>query len=154
MTPRFIFIGELRRGSEAADALRLANSGHVVITTIHAGSVVEAVNSFIKLASSEGVSETFTRDLFAQAVAAIIHQEIELKKSPVPGEGYRKRLKLETFFFGNDEGARTMIREGKQNQLNSSIDRQKSLMENGFDPVDISGKKRPAGAQGNGQAKK
>jgi twitching motility protein PilT len=154
MTPRFIFIGELRRGSEASDALRLANSGHVVITTIHAGSVVEAVNSFIKLASSEGVSETFTRDLFAQAVAAIIHQEIELKKSPVPGEGYRKRLKLETYFFGNDEGARTMIREGKQNQLNSSIDRQKSLMENGYDPVDISGKKRPAGAQGTGQVKK
>jgi twitching motility protein PilT len=137
MTPRFIFIGELRRGNEASDALRLANSGHVVITTIHAGGVVEAINSFIKLSASSGESESFTRDLFAQAVAAIIHQEIETVKSPVPGQGYKRRLKLETFFFGSDEGARSLIREGKQNQLNSSIALQANLMRRGLDPVSV-----------------
>ncbi len=154
MTPRFIFVGELRRGSEASDALRLAQSGHVVITTIHAGSVVQAIDSFIKLSASSGESETFTRDLFAQAVAAIIHQEIETVKSQAPGGGYRRKLKLETFFFGNDEGARQMIRDGKQNQLKSNIDRQRSLMEQDLDPVEIPRKKSQAGNRSNGQAKK
>lgn len=146
MTPRYIFIGELRRGEDASDALRLANSGHVVITTIHAGSVVEAIGSFVKLSSSEGLSENFSRDLFAQAAAAVIHQEIQVKKSAIPGEGFKKRLKLETFFFGHEEGARQLVREGKINQLNTAIQRQGNLMRDGKDPTPL----EPV-AKGNGQ---
>lgn len=149
MTPRFIFVGELRRGSEASDALRLANSGHVVITTIHAGNVVEAINSFIKLASSEGVSEGFTRDLFGQAVAAIIHQKILFKKSAVPGGGYKRVLNLETLFLGNDDGARALIRDGKQNQLISKIEQQRNRMNAGQEPVVT--QPRSAQQQGNGK---
>lgn len=141
MSPKYIFIGELRRGSDASEALRHASSGHLILTTIHAGNVIEAVNSFIKLASSEGVSEVFVRDLFAQSIAGIIHQEIQTVKSTMPNGGFRRRLKLETFFFGPEEqGARSLIREGKTSQLVTYIDQQQRLIAQGDDPTDITGK--------------
>jgi Tfp pilus assembly pilus retraction ATPase PilT len=101
--------------------------------------VIEAVNSFIKLASSEGVSEGFVRDLFAQSISAIIHQEIKTEKS---GQRFVKKLKLETLFFSaDDHAARSLIREGKTSQLNTLIAQQASLMQKNEDPTDYLGKK-------------
>lgn len=146
MSPKYIFIGELRRGSDASEALRHAGSGHLILTTIHAGNVIEAVNSFIKLASSEGVSEGFVRDLFAQSISAIIHQEIKTEKL---GQRFVKKLKLETLFFSaEDHAARSLIREGKTSQLNTLIAQQASLMQKNEDPTDYLGKRAIANKDG------
>jgi Tfp pilus assembly pilus retraction ATPase PilT len=146
MSPKYIFIGELRRGNDASEALRHAGSGHLILTTIHAGNVIEAVNSFIKLASSEGVSEGFVRDLFAQSISAIIHQEIKTEKT---GSRFVKKLKLETLFFSaDDHAARSLIREGKTSQLNTMIAQQASLMAKNEDPTDYLGKNAIANKDG------
>ncbi len=138
MNPKYIFIGELRRGMDAMEALRYAASGHVIITTIHAGSVIEAITRFINLASSEGVSETFVSDMFATSIAAVIHQEINVVKSVKAGGGFRRKLTLETLFFGpTDKDARSMIRSGQASKLNTIIDKQASLMEKGHSPTPL-----------------
>jgi twitching motility protein PilT len=138
MNPKYIFIGELRRGLDAMEALRYAASGHVIITTIHAGSVIEAVNRFTNLASSEGVSETFVRDMFATSIAAIIHQEIQTVRSVKAGGGFKRKLNLETLFFGpTDTDARSLIRLGQTSKLNTIIDKQARLMENDEPPTPL-----------------
>lgn len=52
--PRYIFVGEVRHASTAAEIIRAAINGHVVITTIHAGSIEESVMALARLASNGG----------------------------------------------------------------------------------------------------
>lgn len=122
-TPKYIFIGELRKPGDASQALRAAISGHLVITTIHAGSVQEALNALIKLASADEGGVDFARDQLASGIAGVIHQTLA-----TTNQG--KKLRVNSLFFGNNDGLRNMVREGHINQLATAIDQQKRLAEN------------------------
>lgn len=131
-TPRYIFLGELRKPEDASMALRAAISGHLVITTIHAGDVEEAINAMIKLAAgAEGSSVEYARDQLSIGLAAVIHQR--LLKIPTGG----KKLSLQTLFTGNDKGLKTLIRDGQVNQIGTAIEQQISRMKKKELPVDI-----------------
>lgn len=119
-TPKYIFLGELRKPGDASQALRAAISGHLVITTIHAGSIEEALSTIVKLASADEGGVVFARDQLASGIAGVIHQSLQ-----TTSQG--KKLRAETLFFGNDNGLRTMVREGKINQLATAIERQRRL---------------------------
>lgn len=121
-TPKYIFLGELRKPGDASQALRAAISGHLVITTIHAGSIEEALSTLIKLASADEGGVDFARDQLASGIAGVIHQNLMQTSKG-------KQLRVSTLFFGNDKGLRTMVREGKVNQLSSSIESQKRRAE-------------------------
>jgi len=129
-TPRYIFLGELRKSDDASQALRAAISGHLVISTIHAGSVEEAINSMIKLTSAGEESVDFARDLLANGLAGVIHQKLFRSKG-------RVMLKVESLFFGEDNGLRTMIRDGQVNQIGTNIQQQKARIEQGKMPVNL-----------------
>src|SRR3546814_7354761 len=47
--PRYILLGEIRSPVEASQALRAAINGHIVLTTLHAGSITTALQSMLKL---------------------------------------------------------------------------------------------------------
>lgn len=121
-TPKYIFLGELRKPSDASQALRAAISGHLVITTIHAGSIEEALNSLIKLASADEGGVVFARDQLASGIAGVIHQTLQTTSRG-------KSLRADTLFFGRDNGLRTMIRDGNINQLSTAIDLQRRRAE-------------------------
>lgn len=55
--PRFILVGEIRTPETASEVLRACTSGHLVLSTIHANNVTDAINSVIKYASSSGMTE-------------------------------------------------------------------------------------------------
>lgn len=137
-TPRYIFLGELRKSSDASQALRAAISGHLVISTIHAGSIEEAINSMIKLTSAGEESVDFSRDLLANGLAGVIHQKL----TKVKGGGNRKRLQVKTLFFGEDNGIRSLVREGHVNQIGTFIEQQQSRVINGKTPLDIQPQRR------------
>lgn len=137
-TPRYIFLGELRKASDASQALRAAISGHLVISTIHAGSIEEALNSMIKLTSAGEESVDFSRDLLANGIAGVIHQKLVKLK----GQGNRKRLQVRTLFFGEDNGIRSLVRDGQINQLGTFIEQQQSRVLNGHAPIDIQPRRR------------
>jgi twitching motility protein PilT len=129
-TPRYIFMGELRKSYDASQALRAAISGHLVITTIHAGSVEETLNSLIKLTSGEESVE-FARDLLAGGLAGVIHQTL------VRGNGQKPRLNIRFLFPGTDSGIRSLIRDGSVNQLSTQIEQQANRVMQGRPPIDM-----------------
>lgn len=75
--PRYILVGEVRTPETASQALRAATSGHLVLTTIHANSVEDALNSMIKYAAGAGLPEMLVSDLLARSILAVIHQKLE-----------------------------------------------------------------------------
>ncbi|MFC4767181.1 CpaF family protein [Effusibacillus consociatus] len=70
-----LVIGELR-GPEALDALRAANTGHQVITSVHAGSPQQALSALKMLSLSAGeVPAAVVDDLMAEGIRILIQME-------------------------------------------------------------------------------
>ncbi len=75
--PRYILVGEIRSPEVASQTLRAATSGHLVLSTIHATSVEDAINSLIKYAMGAGLDQELVADLLARGILAVIHQKLE-----------------------------------------------------------------------------
>lgn len=75
--PRYILVGEIRTPETASQTLRAATSGHLVISTIHANSVEDALNSVIKYATAAGLQESLAADLLGRGILGCIHQKLE-----------------------------------------------------------------------------
>lgn len=121
--PNIIFLGEIRDSDVAAEALRASINGHLVISTVHADSVISAIQRIQSLAAAESGSEVAS--LLADGLIATIHQKLET-------HGARKVLKSE-FLLMIDEaqrGARSIIRQGRVEMLATEIKQQQNLMMN------------------------
>ncbi len=83
--PRYILVGEIRSPEVASQTLRAATSGHLVLSTIHATSVEDAINSLIKYAMGAGLDQQLVTDLLARGILAVVHQKLEgtIKLHPV-----------------------------------------------------------------------
>lgn len=132
-TPKYILLGEIRRAHDASQALRAAISGHLVITTIHAGTVIEAINSILTLTTKSDDNVSFAREQLANGLAGVIHQTLVTQRDAQGKQ--QKRLKTEMLFVGDDMGIRSMIREGDTNQLGSFIMQQKNKVAKNLEPV-------------------
>lgn len=124
--PRYILLGEIRTPEVASEALRAATSGHLVLSTIHANNVSDAVNSLVKYAASSGISEEMAYDLVANGFLACIHQILE---------GVPKRAK-QTYLFANPNTqksyqVRGILRSGKLN-LGTVLEQQKIKLQRGL----------------------
>ena len=75
--PRYILVGEIRTPETASQTLRAATSGHLVISTIHANSAEDALNSIVKYATAAGLQESLAFDLLARGILAVVHQKLE-----------------------------------------------------------------------------
>ena len=75
--PRYILVGEIRTPETASQVLRAATSGHLVLSTIHASTVEDSLESVIKYASGAGLTESLAADLLARGVLGVIHQKLE-----------------------------------------------------------------------------
>lgn len=137
-TPRYILLGETRGHEEASEALRAGINGHVVITTTHAGSVIEGLDSMIKFVAGREPVE-LARQVLAQGIAAVLH--IDLVKSFGSAE---KSLKVESLFVtGADEaGIRATIRSGKTEQLVNKIQAQAARINSDRSPTEPVGNER------------
>lgn len=124
--PRYILLGEIRTPEVASEALRAATSGHLVLSTIHANNVSDAVNSLVKYAASSGISEEMAYDLVANGFLACIHQILE---------GVPKRAK-QTYLFANPNTqkscqVRGILRSDKLN-LGTVLEQQKIKLQRGL----------------------
>ena len=121
--PRYIYLGEIRSPDIASEALRAATSGHLVISTIHANNVPDAVNALVKYAASSGISEEMAHELVANGFLGCVHQILE---------GAPKRARV-SYLFANPNvneacPVRGMIRSGKLN-LATLIEQQRIKIE-------------------------
>ena len=105
--------------------MRAETSGHLVLSSIHANNVSEAVNSLIKYAASSGISEGMAYELVAGGLLGVVHQILS---------GAPKRAHVTTIFANPDVNAgcqvRGMIRSGKLN-IATVMEQQRILLDMG-----------------------
>ena len=104
-----------------------ATSGHLVLSTIHANGVEDALNSMVKYAASTGLDEGLVSDLLARGILGVIYQRLE---------GVEKlKLHYETAFANPNtamaDQMRMAIRDGKIN-LATFMETQKTRLERGM----------------------
>ena len=123
--PRYIYLGEIRDPDVASESLRAATSGHLVLSTIHANNVSDAINSLVKYAASSGISEEMAYELVANGFLGCLHQILE---------GAPKHISVTSIFANPDLSAgcqvRSMFRQGKLN-LATVMEQQKIKLDKG-----------------------
>ncbi len=113
-TPRFLLVGEVRSPRAAEQILRASTTGHLVITTIHAGSIEESFLGLMHLAEqSMGSSANY---MLAQGLTAGLHQTLN-----TAGPYLRYIITEEG---NNGDPVRSLIRENRVGMINSYIDKQ------------------------------
>lgn len=125
--PRFIMVGEIRTPETASEVLRAATSGHLVLSTIHANNITDAINSVVKYASSTSMSEELAYDLFSRGMLGVLHQTLV---------GVNDKRPAINYLFANPDTTkgdqvRGIIKTGNLN-LGTSIETQMTRMRKGM----------------------
>ncbi len=111
--PRYIYVGEVRTPKAAEQLLRAATTGHMVITTVHAGSPDEALLGITYLA--EQAMGPGVNNMLAAGLTGLLYQTMQ------PQGPFVRYL----FTEENNPGdpVRQLIRENKIGMINSHIDK-------------------------------
>ncbi len=112
--PRYILLGELRTPEAANQLLRAANSGHLVVTTMHSGSLEEGLEGLLHL-GEQAIGDR-APILLASGLAAVLYQTF-------------REDKVITRLYVTDphnlgDPVRALIREKKIGQATTFVDKQ------------------------------
>lgn len=110
--PDVIFVGELRSPETMRLALDGAESGHLVISTMHSSTPEETILRFIN--SFDSTSQEFARNQLAAALQAIIVQRLVYE----PELNFRIPI---LSILRTNAAIRTLMRENKTSQLPSVL---------------------------------
>jgi twitching motility protein PilT len=111
--PDVIMVGEVRRPETMQLTLDAAETGHLVLTSMHAGSAVEAIQRLVS-AHPAAAREAVQAQL-ADSLLAVVAQR--LVWSDAAG-----RVVPECEVLRVNDGARALIRQGRTAQLQSAIE--------------------------------
>ncbi len=108
--PDVIILGEIRDEESLYSALKLAETGHLVFSTLHTMNTVESVNRLISMVRSE--KRDFVRGQLASVLRFVLSQELYRGKKTVP------------IFevLNNTKAAANLILNNKLNQIPTLIE--------------------------------
>jgi len=109
--PDIIMVGEMRDRETASIALEAAQTGHLVLGTLHTRSAAQTVERFIALFETE--AQPRARSDLSTVLRAVISQVL------LPRTGGGRVLGYEVMV--NARGVGSVIRQGKTEQLNNEI---------------------------------
>jgi pilus retraction protein PilT len=109
-SPDVLFLGEIRDAETAITALHAAETGHLVISTLHSSSVVETLDRFSHLLSSESSGAL---NLLASQLVGILSQQL----LPRLGGGLFPALE----YLQNEAGTRRWILENRLADLQDHL---------------------------------
>lgn len=119
--PRYFLLGEVRTPAAAAELLHVSIGGPIVLTTIHADSVISALLSVLRFAAAE-VGEDLARQLLGNSVKGVLYQEL------ADGKLTTDYLSLS----GDQEPVlRQKIRSGALNHIQAEIEVQRNRRRQG-----------------------
>jgi twitching motility protein PilT len=110
--PNVVLIGELRDAASIAAALQLAETGHLVLSSIHSADAAQTIDRMVDC-FPDGMRGG-TRLTLAQTLVAVISQRL-VTRAAGPG-----RLAALEILIATD-AVRALIREAKSHQLRNSI---------------------------------
>ncbi|HEX3879448.1 MAG TPA: PilT/PilU family type 4a pilus ATPase [Bryobacteraceae bacterium] len=111
-TPDVILVGEMRDAETMATALTAAETGHLVLSTLHTNDAVQAVARILD--SFPASNQPQIRQQISLALAAIIAQQL------LPGVDGVSRWPATEIMIATD-AIRALIRKGEDHQLRSQI---------------------------------
>lgn len=111
-----MFIGEIRDTPTAVEAVRAAINGLFIVTTVHAGTVPQAIERVITLAEPK-ISNV--RSILSQGLVAVVALALE-------GEGDMRHLKIQSLSFTGPDvhGIREKIRADQIASLAQDVEHQ------------------------------
>lgn len=124
-----LYVGETRDAETAAEVLRAAVNGHLVLTTLHANDVNTCVQRFMTLAKAVMASEEEVKNVTAAALRLALHQELEF----IPGshgQPSKRKLKV-TFAFSPDQSSPMAQAIRSAGSLQDIVDQQRAMLKNG-----------------------
>jgi twitching motility protein PilT len=113
--PRFIMLGELRSQAAVMAAIQASLTGHLVLCTIHGGSIPQGILRMAMAATIDGNPAPVWRPL-ADAISVVAH----LTRNQRKREPDAKLLIMD--LLSNQEGVRTKIREGTTEYIAGDIE--------------------------------
>lgn len=108
---KIIFLGEIRDGEVAAEALRAGINGHLVISTIHTDSVLTTMRR-IQAMAAESFDPATANALLADGLAGIFHQRLI---------GDPRRLSAEVLMVKGEASVVSAVRGGQFERLDSEV---------------------------------
>src|SRR5579883_1123524 len=111
-TPDVILVGEMRDAETMATALTAAETGHLVLSTLHTNDAIQAVSRILD--SFPSANQPQIRQQLSLALAAVIAQQL------VPGSDGVSRWPATEIAIATD-AVRALIRKGDDHQLRSQI---------------------------------
>lgn len=112
--PDIMFLGEIRDGLSAVEALKAGINGHLVISTIHSESVITALNRIYTFAAAASESAA---SLMADGVICVLHQVLE-----EDANGNKSQLTTSQLFIDErSSGVKSIIRDKRFEMLSSEI---------------------------------
>jgi twitching motility protein PilT len=118
-SPNIIFIGEVRDGRAVREAIAAATSGHLVVTTFHAGDLLAGIARLSRLAENDSASAAL-----ADGLRVGLHVRLS---NAEPGKTPSRILFVEPLWMSGQvaEGLRSMVRDGNFHLLKSEVERQR-----------------------------
>jgi len=109
--PNVILIGEMRDPETISTALTAAETGHLVLSTLHTGSVAEAVERIVDV--FEGSKQKQVLLQLSSVLRVVVAQQ--LLPSPKLGRVAAREILI------NNSGVSNLIKEGNTNQIKSAV---------------------------------
>jgi Tfp pilus assembly pilus retraction ATPase PilT len=118
-----LFLGEVRSAETAAEALRIANNGHLVITTLHASNVITCLKRILALAKTKNMSDDEATALLSSSLKLVLHQKL------VMDERGQKTLAT-SFLFSpdNQSPVANRIRSGSIDNMVTEVEQQNQML--------------------------
>lgn len=125
--PAILYIGEVRDPECAAETIKLALAGALVITTVHSDNAISALARMVALAESH--LKEATALMLAQALRLVVHQKLVLSPQE---RGWARGQISTTMLYSNQESSPVAValRDKKFEQMKSTLNQQKTLFDN------------------------
>jgi twitching motility protein PilT len=115
--PDVILVGEMRDPETIATVLTAAETGHLVLSTLHTNDTSQAVSRILD--SFPAANQSQIRQQFSLALLAVVAQQLVPAQS-IPSSDKATRYPAIEILMGSS-GVRSLIRKGEDHQLYSAI---------------------------------